>query len=68
MPGLTTAANLPDPDGTYVELIRLYDGLGAEAQAALSARLILVLCNHIGDAAVLREAFALCRATSADQE
>jgi hypothetical protein len=63
--GLSTAPNLADPDGTYVELVRLYDGLDDAAQAALSARLILILCNHIGDPAVLREAFALCRATGA---
>jgi hypothetical protein len=68
MRGLNTALNLPDPDGTYVELVRLYDGLDAEAQAALSARLILVLCNHIGDPAVLREAFALCRAAPVAKE
>ena len=58
MPALTTALNLPDPDGTYVELVRLYDGLDREQSEALSARLILILCNHIGDPRVLREAFA----------
>ncbi|MGH7001599.1 MAG: DUF2783 domain-containing protein [Stellaceae bacterium] len=59
MPGLTTAPNLADPDGVYVDLVRLYDGLDRDASAALSARLILILANHIGDAAVLREAFTL---------
>ncbi len=62
MPGLTHALNLPDPDGFYVELVRLYDGLDRDAAEALSARLILLLCNHIGDRVVLREAFALARA------
>ncbi len=58
---LRTELNLADADGLYVELARLFDGLDREASAALSARLILLLCNHIGDAAVLREAFALSR-------
>ena len=58
---LASASNLADPDGFYGELVRLYDGLDRDAAAAVSARLILLLCNHIGDPAVLREAFALAR-------
>ena len=61
MRGLTGALNLADPDGFYVELVRLYDGLDRDAAEAVSARLILLLCNHIGDRDVLREAFALAR-------
>ncbi len=61
MRGLTGALNLPDPDGFYVELVRLYDGLDRDAAEAVSARLILLLCNQIGDRNVLREAFALAR-------
>ena len=61
MRGLTAALNLPDPDGFYVELVRLYDGLDRDAAEAVSARLILLLCNHIGDPDLLREAFQLAR-------
>lgn len=61
---LASALNLSDPDGFYVELVRLYDGLDREAAEAVSARLILLLCNHIGDRAVLSEAFALARGTA----
>lgn len=61
MRGLTGALNLPDPDGFYVELVRIYDGLDRDAAEAVSARLILLLCNHIGDRDVLREAFQLAR-------
>jgi hypothetical protein len=61
MRGLTGALNLPDPDGFYAELVRVYDGLDRDAAEAVSARLILLLCNHIGDRSVLREAFALAR-------
>lgn len=59
---LASALNLTDPDGFYVELVRLYDGLDRDAAEAVSARLILLLCNHIGDREVLRDAFAVARA------
>jgi hypothetical protein len=68
MRGLTSALNLPDPDGFYVELVRLYDGLDRDAAEAVSARLILLLCNHIGDRDVLREAFRLARAAGPAKE
>ena len=58
---LVSALNLTDPDGFYVDLVRLYDGLDRESAEAVSARLILLLCNHIGDPTVLREAFACAR-------
>jgi hypothetical protein len=59
---------LDDPDGFYVELVRLYDGLDDQAAADLSARLILILCNQIGDRQVLSEIFALARAAGRPQE
>jgi hypothetical protein len=68
MRGLTSALNLPDPDGFYVELVRAYDGLDRDAAEAVSARLILLLCNHIGDRAVLREALALARGAGPAKE
>ena len=58
---LADALNLADPDGFYSELVRVYDGLDRDAAEAVSARLILLLCNHIGDRTVLREAFARAR-------
>jgi uncharacterized protein DUF2783 len=68
MRGLSGALNLPDPDGFYVELVRLYDGLDRDAAEAVSARLILLLCNHIGDRDVLREAFAQARGNGPAKE
>jgi hypothetical protein len=53
---LNTAPNLPDPDGFYDELLRAHEGLSQAESEALNARLILILCNHIGDGEVLREA------------
>ena len=43
----------------YAELIAAQAGLGDEAAQDWLARLTLILCNHIGDRDVLRQAFAL---------
>ena len=45
--------NIDDADGFYDELLRAHDGLDEEAAAALNARLILTLCNHVGDRRIL---------------
>lgn len=60
---LTVTPNLPDPDGAYAALLAAHKGLTAPEQAALNARLILILMNHIGDPGVLAEALALARGT-----
>jgi hypothetical protein len=59
---LTTEARLEEPDAIYEALIALHQDMTPEQSALLNARLILILANHIGDAAVLREAFRLARA------
>lgn len=56
MADLITTPNIPDPDGFYAELIGTHDGLTEDDSAALNARLVLLLANHIGDRAVLSEA------------
>ena len=48
--------NITDPDGFYDELLSVHEGLSKEQSDALNARLILVLCNHIGDRDTLRAA------------
>ncbi|MBM1220428.1 DUF2783 domain-containing protein [Ponticoccus sp. SC2-23] len=58
---LITAKNIEDHDGAYADLLAAHRGLDTEASAALNARLILILMNHIGDRAVLREAIDLAR-------
>ena len=58
---LNTEPNLPAPDDFYDELIALHRDLTAEESAQVNARLILLLANHIGDAAVLRAAMAAAR-------
>lgn len=57
MTDLTLHPNIPDQDGFYAELIDLHDGLSDDESAALNARLILILANHIGDRDALRQAF-----------
>ena len=58
---LNRQANIDDPDGFYDELIASQRGLSDDKADALLARLVLILANHIGDPAVLREALILAR-------
>ena len=53
---LNTAPNLEAPDDFYEALIEAHQGLSTEESNAYNARLVLVLANHIGSLAVLREA------------
>jgi hypothetical protein len=48
-----------EADAFYAELIAAQAGLNDEQAADWLARLTLILCNHIGDRDVLRQAFAL---------
>ncbi|MFY0633026.1 MAG: DUF2783 domain-containing protein [Vannielia sp.] len=59
---LNTDPNIADPDGFYAELIATHEGCNEDQSAALNARLVLLLANHIGDREVLREALAAARA------
>ena len=55
--------NVADPDGLYAALIEAHADLTETESAALNARLVLLLANHIGDAAVLTEALVIGRAS-----
>ncbi len=59
---LHTASRFPDPDRAFRLLIEARRGLTPEQAAALDARLVLLLANHIGDESVLAEAIAAARA------
>ena len=54
---LITTPNLDAPDDFYESLIEAHQGLSTEESHAFNARLVLVLANHIGSTAVLRQAF-----------
>ncbi len=58
MDTLNTKPNLAAPDDFYAALIAAHDGKTDAESEAFNARLILVLANHIGDMAVLRQALA----------
>jgi hypothetical protein len=58
---LVTASRFANPDAAYVLLVEARRGLSDSAAAALDARLVLILANHIGDTDVLKEAIALAK-------
>ena len=66
MAKLITAANITQADDFYAELLALHEGRPKEESDAINARLILLLANHIGDRAVLREAFAAATTAGAE--
>lgn len=59
---LNTEPNLAAPDDFYEALIEMHRDLDPERSAAINARLILLLANHIGDAEVLAQAMQRARA------
>ena len=61
---LIVTPNIRDGDDFYDELLHAHDGLDDAASHALNARLVLVLCNHIGDRGVLTEALTVARASA----
>jgi hypothetical protein len=64
MTKLETGPRLDDPDGLFAALVEAHRGLDAEASRRLDARLILLLANHIGSVAVVREAIAAAKEAS----
>jgi hypothetical protein len=65
MTHLITTPHLDAPDDFYEALIDAHAGLDSAASHALNARLVLLLANHVGSLAVLREALAAARAGAA---
>jgi hypothetical protein len=58
---LVLKQNLDDFETFYDMLGEVHAGLDQDQRGILDAQLILLLANHIGDMAVLRQAFALAR-------
>ena len=58
MNGLDLSPGLADPDRLFEALMDAHRGLTPEASRRLDAKLVLLLANHIGDLAVLRQAIA----------
>ncbi|MCT4610089.1 MAG: DUF2783 domain-containing protein [Pelagimonas sp.] len=59
MSTLTLEPNIAKPDDFYAQLLAVHEGKTKEESDAINARLLLILANHIGDAAVLEQAFEL---------
>lgn len=59
MAKLIVSPNLSAPDDVYAALLDAHEGLSEDESAALNARLILVLANHIGDLDVVTEALTV---------
>ena len=53
---LRRTLNLERPDDVYNAIVDAHKDLSDEQSRAFDARLILLLVNHIGDEAVIREA------------
>jgi hypothetical protein len=58
---LITSPNLESADASYAALIAAHEGLTEAESHAFNARLILILLNQIGSAAVIDQALALAR-------
>ena len=61
---LITVPHLDAPDDFYEALIDAHRGLTAAQSHALNARLVLLLANHVGSLAVLREALDAARSAA----
>lgn len=55
---LILTANTERADDFYADLLAAHEGLGKAESDALNARLVLVLANHIGKRAILKQALA----------
>ncbi|WP_375544372.1 DUF2783 domain-containing protein [Leisingera caerulea] len=55
---LILTANTEHADDFYADLLAAHEGLSRSESDALNARLVLVLANHIGKRAILKQALA----------
>ena len=58
---LSTSSNFAKPDDAFRAVVEAHRGLSESESADLDAALVLILANHIGDIAVLREAVDLAK-------
>ena len=61
MAGPLKSGPAPDPDAIYQLLVEAHRDLSAEQSLEINGRLILLLANQIGDAAVIAAAVAAAR-------
>ena len=51
--------NIDDQDAVYAALIGAHQSLSEAQSIALNARLVLILCNQIGDMGIIKQAIQL---------
>jgi hypothetical protein len=61
---MKTELNLQDADTFYDQLLNAHEGLSAEQSEQLNLRLILLLSNQVGDAAVLWDCIESAKPTN----
>lgn len=65
---LKTDLRIACVDDFYQSLIDLHSGLSDYESQKLNAKLVLLLCNHIGDEKVLHEALACAKPGTVPRE
>lgn len=63
MATLITDPNLDAPDDFYEALIDAHRGLPGDRSHELNAKLVLLLANHVGSLAVLKQALHVARSS-----
>jgi Protein of unknown function (DUF2783) len=58
---LITDNQFSDPDAAFRLIVEAHRGLSEQESAALNAKLVLILANHIGAVDVLKEALMLAK-------
>ena len=58
---LSTSSNFAKPDDAFRVIVEAHRGMSEAQSADLDAALVLILANHIGELAVLREAIELAK-------
>ena len=58
---LKLSKNIDEQDAAYAALIGAHQGLSEAQSIALNARLLLILCNQIGDMDIIKQAIQLAR-------
>ena len=61
---LDTSLRFTNPDSVYQQLIDLHEGSDEQTAMKVSAKLVLLLANHIGEPAIIEEAIAIASRTN----
>ncbi len=64
MASLTLSANLKEHDDVYQAIMDMHRGMTDDQSEKATAKLVLLLANHIGDPQVILEATAIVRANT----